>query len=75
MPELAHVEYRQGVAWLSVADLLIAKQGDPLHDPRIVADPPGVWAEESLKHAADWINVRIRAGVGPVSLPGEGMRG
>ena len=74
--KLARVEYRQGVPWLIVADLLVVKQGDPLHDPRIVYGPgqSNVWSKESLEHAADWINVRTRGGSGPVSLPGDGMR-
>ena len=75
--ELARVELRLGRYWLAVADLLVASQGDPLHDPRIVTDPeqPNVWSKEGLEHAADWINVRTRSGLGPVSLPGDGMRG
>ena len=74
--KLARVELRQGRFFLSVADVLIAMQGDPLRDPRIVADPdqPNVWSKESLEHAADWINVRTRGGLETVSLPGDGMR-
>jgi len=65
---IARIELRGGHWFLTVADVVVAMQGDPLRDPRIVYDEkcPNNWSKESLQHAADWINVRTRGG--PVTM-------